>query len=166
MQALKAAYGLGDAPLLWRAHLHNNMLSGGFEQCRFDECMYYRRCKATGRVILLIKAHVDDLEITGVPSEIQAFRKYIETKYGQVKVQRWSFTHCGIVYIQTPTLDKITQSQKKFVEAIPYAPIPPRKKKIPSTTPCDEQQHKSFRSGTGACIWTLRTRMDKAAEIS
>lgn len=41
LQALKGAYGLKDAPRLWRKRLHQWLLAKGFVQSVWDECIYH-----------------------------------------------------------------------------------------------------------------------------
>ena len=54
-QALKAIYGLADAPALWREAVHRTLTElVQCEQSSYDECLYLRRNALTQKVELMI----------------------------------------------------------------------------------------------------------------
>lgn len=165
MQGLKGIYGTGDAPLLWRLELHDFMFAAGFTQSRFDECMYMRRNAATKVVECLVTVRVDDLECAGTTEELLNFKRQITKRFGYIKEQRDSFKHCGIEYSQSKDNKVVKHSQKTFIDQIPYATVPGRSSSRPKTPPCTEDEHRQYRSGTGACLWALKTRLDAASEV-
>ena len=165
MEALKAIYGLADAPALWREVLKRCFIELiGCHVSNYDESMFYRRSPATKRIVLMLTMHVDDVEATGTPSELARAKRIIVEKFGTVREQVKDFLHCGKRYRQ-PSLQKITMDQERFALQIPYVELG----KIPKSRdaePCDSKMHTCYRAGVGALIWLLQTRPDLAAPVS
>lgn len=165
-KALKAIYGLADAPALWREALHKTFVEViGAEQSVYDECLYFCRDKVTGAINLLMSLHIDDVEATGTAYELRRAKRIIEKQYGTVKEQVNRFLHCGREYIQE-TLRRFEMSQARFCEKIPYVENLGKANKAEDVKPCDKGEHTLFRSGVGALIWLLYTRPDLCALVS
>ena len=65
----KVPYGLSEAPLAWYRRLTSELEACGFEQVKADRCLYVlRHPKEPGRILGIIRAHVDDLLIAGCSS--------------------------------------------------------------------------------------------------
>ena len=64
LRLLKAAYGLNDAPRLWRLRLDQFIRSVGGIPSAHDECLYSFR-DSSGRLCGNISTHVDDLKGAG-----------------------------------------------------------------------------------------------------
>lgn len=163
LEATKSIYGLGDAPLLWRLRLEDSLKAYGFVRSNWDECMYVHRNEKTKRIDCAITVHIDDLEVTGEGKVLKKLRAYLEGIYGPMKEQTGTSKHCGTEYNQTKDLRQVSHNQENFVREIPFAPVPPKGR--PKGSPCNTPEHRTYRSGTGACIWSLRTRLDAAAEV-
>jgi hypothetical protein len=59
---------------------------------------------------------------------------------------------------------ELLMSQEKFVNDVEYRPAFPRS--TPPTQKLNPKEHTGYRSGTGALLWALKTRMDFASKVS
>jgi len=74
VKILTAIYGLPEAELLWRNHLHEVLIKIGLIQCLVAKCLYYYR-----KYDLIVGVHVDDM-MAGAPRDefIDLFEQELE----------------------------------------------------------------------------------------
>ena len=61
----KSLYGLKQASRTWNDLLVSRLLALGFEQCFVDPCIFRLKNKSSGRVSMMLGAHVDDMIAAG-----------------------------------------------------------------------------------------------------
>lgn len=166
-EALKAIYGLGDAPRLWREAFHEEMLKKlGFHRSNYDECFYIRKIfPGAARTQLIATMHVDDIEVAGAMKDIMWLKAKLEERFGAIKGQFWDFKHTGVFYHQNKDLTQIVLEQKSFVEQMEYYAVS-KEQKQQKDRKLNAVEHKAYRSILGGLLWLNRTRADLAAELS
>ena len=112
---LKAAYGLDDAPLLWRKAIGDFLLDHGWVESHYDRCMYYKRAgnDKRGRLVGVLTLHIDDEVAAGAEPMLSSLRTAMEARFGECKFQKDNFRHIGHEYSQTWSGEEttITDSQ-------------------------------------------------------
>jgi hypothetical protein len=164
---LKAAYGLDDAPLLWRTELADWLKSQGWAESKFDRCMFYRRegNDRRGRLIGKLTLHIDDEGAGGTEAVLAELIKGMTARFGELKVQRDQFRHIGHEHEQTWHADgstTIREDQEFYSETIKPIPIPPGLR----TTLLDESQVGSLRVLNGEMSYAKDTRPDAMGRIA
>ena len=155
----KPVYGMKDAPRAWRIRLHQALTSLHYMPLKTDKALYYLYTKEQG-ITALISAHVDDLKITGIPQVIEKTIKDLTGMFGDLKIQRGDFEHCGILHHQHEDMS-ITMDQNHYVKNLQLIDVTgidaADGKKFLSTA-----QHADFLSLLGGLAWLGQTRMDTA----
>ena len=62
--------------------------------------------------------HVDDLKIAGEPEVVQQILKELESQFGELTVQRGTFTNCGVQHEQDPQTLEVKIDQIDFAGAL------------------------------------------------
>ena len=124
---LKAAYGLDDAPLLWRKALADCLLDRGWFESKHDKCMYYLRENGapTGRLIGSLTLHIDDEGLAAEEQVIAELVAAMTERFGELKLQENKFHHIGHEYVQTwddQGQTTITDGQEFYTKTIEPAP--------------------------------------------
>lgn len=89
-------YGLKDAPKLFNDGLVRHMKAGGYEQSKWDQCLFYKRESATRYIYLVF--HVDDFIVSGTSEDIiDEFHTHMALKYEITANQNGVFL--GIIII-------------------------------------------------------------------
>ena len=151
-------YGLKDAPRGWRKKLHISLLKLGGTALRTDQAMYYWHDQKTGKLVMLLSAHVDDLKITGTAGMIEMVLSSLTAMFGKLKVQRKHFEHCGVMYDQDKDFT-ITTHQNHYVlglKAVDMTTVDVTKPLTALTT----SQHSDYLSLLGGLSWLSQTRLD------
>ena len=96
---LKAMYGFADAPLMFQLALLQFLV----QYCEavvslFDSNFLYWIMFVNGRwvVILVLTAHVDDLQVAGSRKMLNWLHTRLEDRFGKLKRQVLPYTHAGI----------------------------------------------------------------------
>jgi hypothetical protein len=169
-------YGLKDAPKLFNDGLVQHMKAGGYEQSKWDQCLFYKRESATRYIYLVF--HVDDFIVSGTSeSIIDEFHKHMALKYEITSNQNGVFLgilmqHLGNdAYLMT----KPSQLGNIFDKYLPTGATTASAPKEPMQTGylknfakddspvCDQ---KEFRSMLGAAMQLTDVRPDIAFAIS
>jgi len=111
LRLLKPAYGLKDAPKAWRTRLDQVLRSLGGRPLHTDGSLYVF-FGSDKQLKLVLSCHVDDLKGCGEPATEQAALRGLAARFGELKVSRKVFEHCGIKYCQQT--DKIVLSQDHY----------------------------------------------------
>ena len=98
---IKAAYGLNDAPRLWRLRLDQWLKEQGGRPLLHDDCVYIFY-DAQGRPTAIISTHVDDIKGCAPSEWIKDFTAKITKAFGAPTVKERKFDHCGIAHEQLP----------------------------------------------------------------
>ncbi len=126
---LKAAYGLDDAPLLWRKALAEFLVEQGWQESHFDRCMFYMRegKQATGRLTGQLTLHIDDEGATGEEEVLAELVRAMTERFGELKIQEETYRHIGHEYNQSWHNDgstTITDGQEFYSKTIQPVAIP------------------------------------------
>ena len=169
-------YGLKDAPKLFNDGLVKHLKNGGYEQSRWDQCLFYKKLSTKSYIYMVF--HVDDFIVTATSEElIDKFHDHMRIKY------EITSNHDGIflsilmqplgndAYLMT----KPTQLQNIFDKDIPGGPTlstAPRepiqtsylKTFVKEDSPSVDKTE--FRSMLGAVMQLTDVRPDVAFAIS
>ncbi|KAI8435899.1 hypothetical protein MSG28_004091 [Choristoneura fumiferana] len=104
----RSLYGLREAPKCWNDRFHNYIVTQGFEQSKYDFCLYYK-----ANVWLLI--WVDDILITGKTTEI---KKTIEKLKEEFKIRDLGEVREYLGIEIKREHDKLKISQTKLIEKV------------------------------------------------
>lgn len=162
---LKPVYGLKDAPRAWRQRLHMAMTEMSAVSLRTDSCIYVWRRKENDRhkLIALCSAHVDDLKVAGEPSTVEWILQQLSTWFGELKVQRGNFEHCGIMHELQPD-NSYHLHQNHFAQRLKLVSLVGIPVQCP-TQLLNEAQLTIYMSGLGSLAWLVQTRADCAIYI-
>ena len=103
--------------------------------------------------------HVDDLKIAGVHIVVQELLKVLEQEFGELVIQRGTFTNCGVQHIQNPTTREITLDQVDLLTKLRSIEHP----QLATGTDeekCVQALHSLFISLLGAIAYATHTRVD------
>ena len=116
------------------------------------------------QLLCLMAKHVDDLKLTGERSVILKVLKMIQDVFGELKIEWFNFTNCGLRHIQDPTTFCITLDQEEYVKNI--KPIVHQDLKGKSSdNDCTPELVQLFMSLLGAVAYALMTRIDVAVFV-
>ena len=69
-----------------------------------------------GALICLMAKHVDDLKLTGKKKVIEWVLQQIQEVFGELKIEWYTFTNCGLRHIQDPTTFLTTLDQEEYIK--------------------------------------------------
>ena len=76
---------------------------------------------------MVISTHVDDLKGTGDSATVQHILSELQKVFGDLKIERYTFTSCGVRHIQCQVTKEITLDQIQFantLRVIAHAQLP------------------------------------------
>ena len=162
LKLLKPGFGLKDAPRLWSLALRKVLVKIGLRATRVDAQLYVKH--SSGKLVLLVSVHVDDLKLTGIPAEIAEAIKVLEQAFDALKIEKNNFDHLGLRH-RLHSDGSRTVDQKHYVEEL--RPIPEGSLRIKNANDgVDETVSHQFMSLLGGIAWTVQTRMDAAVFVS
>ena len=158
----KPGFGLRDAPRLWSLALQRVLHALGLTACQGDSQLFIKH--KDSRLVLALSIHIDDLKITGIPSEQQILVKALEEKFDAMKIEQDNFEHLGVMHRLHDDGSR-TLSQENYVKEL--RPIPEAELKLmPSEDAVNDQINSQYMSLLGGLAWVVQTRPDIAVFIS
>ena len=112
-----------------------------------------------GVLILIMTIHVDDLKVAGRHEVVQELLKILESEFGELTIQRGTFTNCGVQHIQNPITREITLDQVDFVSKLRTIEHP-QLATGKNEEKCVPALHQLFISLLGAIAYATHTRVD------
>ena len=119
------AYRLNDAPVEFHKTLKRYLVKSEeslklvglrFETSKLDPCLY-TVFTADSEAVGIFSTHIDDILGCGAPGVLERTRKYLEHRFGALKVQERTFVHVGMELTQV--LDfSVTLTQKEFTSRL------------------------------------------------
>ena len=162
---LKAMYGFADAPLMFQLALLQYLV----QSCEaitslFDSNFLYWIMLVDGRwvVILVITAHVDDLQVAGSRKMLDWLHHRLEDRFGALKRQVLPYTHAGIEQSNLGT-SCIRLHQDDFCSKLSTAPVGAHRA---ITDPLDIKEKTTFRSLTCSCLWACQTQLQEVCQVT
>ena len=113
----------------------------------------------------LMTKHVDDLKIAGEPAVVQEVLLKLQETFGELKISKHSFLHCGVQHTQCPRTKEITLDQVAYatnLRGIAHSQLSsgkPEDKAVP-------ELHQLFMSLLGAVAYLAHTRVDILVFVS
>ena len=96
----------------------------------------HRIVNGTPKLVLMIAKHVDDIKVTGEPSEIKLLMSELKNISGKLIINKNEFTNCGVHHKRHPD-GSITLDQNEYISAL--IPIEhPELSNAPNTPASDE----------------------------
>ena len=158
----KPGFGLKDAPRMWGLALQKVLRALGMTACKGDSQLYIKH--AQSKLVLALSIHIDDLKITGTPSEQSALIKALEEKFDAMKIEKDNFEHLGVMH-RLHVDGSRTLSQENYVKEL--RPIAEAELKLLSSDESVSELVKSqYMSLLGGLAWVVQTRPDIAVFIS
>ena len=117
-----------------------------------------------GTLICLTAKHVDDLKRTGKKKVIEWVLQQIQEDFGELKIEWFTFTNCGLRHIQDPTTFSITLGQEGYIKNMKPI-IHEDIKGFCSDTECTVKIIQLFMGLLGAVAYALTTRIDVAVFV-
>ena len=162
LEMLKAIYGLKDAPRAWRKRLHQVMMQMKAEQLKTDSNVYVWRA-SDGKLLAICSTHVDDLKFGGVPATLDAILKTLTDQFGELKVHRDSFEHCGIMHDLQPD-GSYHLHQNHFAQRLKNVDMSTVPTHLPASL-LNLELIAVYMSALGSVAWLNQTRMDIAIYV-
>ncbi|CAK0801215.1 unnamed protein product, partial [Prorocentrum cordatum] len=128
LNLLKGAYGLKDAPRLWKLRLDQYLTTVGGQQSSLDGCIWV--WFKDGNLHRLLSTHIDDLKGAGTPEWRARLFGQLKSKFGKIAVQEREFEHCGIQYKQLDD-GSITITQDHYIKELKPIPLTAEQKSSP-----------------------------------
>ena len=107
----------------------------------------------------IMTIHVDDLNIAGEHRVVQGLLNILEKEFGDLTIQRGTFTNCGVQRTQNPITREITLDQVDFLSKL-HAIEHPQLSTGVNEEQCVEGLHSLFISLLGAIAYATHTRVD------
>nr|GEZ37273.1 hypothetical protein [Tanacetum cinerariifolium] len=112
-KAIKALYGLHQAPRAWYETLASYLLENGFQRGKIDQTLFIKKQKGD---ILMVKVYVDDIIFRSTNKDLcKAFEKFMKNKFQMSSMRELTF-FLGLQVKQKP--NGIFISQDKYVAKI------------------------------------------------
>ena len=110
----KPGRGPANAPRAFQVKFAGVLIQKcGMRQSGVDNDLCFRH-DASGTLICLMTNPVDDLKIAGEPSVVQELLKILEHEFGELTIQRGTFTDGGVQHVQNPVTGEIALDQIDF----------------------------------------------------
>jgi hypothetical protein len=162
LEALKAIYGLGDAPLAWQLCLFEFFvvdLQGC--QSQFDENFFIWFHPTSCEVDALASAHVDDNNVASKAEWLADGHRKMEKRFGKITRQTLPFTHTGLRHEDLADGGRKIHQDEFCQKLVPLVLDPTAKDDRPLT----KDETTDFRSILGGLLWLCLTRMDVIADV-
>ena len=92
-----------------------------FEPSKLDPCLY-TVFTGSDEAAGTFSTHIDDILGCGAPGVLDRTRRYLEHRFGPLKVQEGTFLHVGMELAQSPDFS-VTLTQEEFTRRLqPLAP--------------------------------------------
>ena len=158
----KPGFGLKDAPRLWGLALRKVLTKIGLTAVQVDTQLFVKH--ESGRLVLLVSVHVDDLKLTGVPKQVAEAISILESAFDALTIERDNFDHLGLRH-------KLHEDGSRSVDQNHYVaelkPIPQADLKLKgSTERVSAEVAHQFMSLLGGIAWVVQTRPDAAVFVS
>ena len=166
IEAVKAVYGLADAPLAWYESFSRTLLELQCRRSKLDGCVYYAYSNENPtRVIGVIALHVDDMCLGGNSEFVERILKPLKEKYPFKHWHEKKGNFLGRWLEQLPNGD-ITIQQTEYAQNVKGIEISPQRKKE-KDSPTTEDEKRQMKAVLGAINWLVTgSRPDLAAGCS
>ena len=162
LHLLKPGFGLKDAPRLWNLALQKVLKKLGLVATQADPQFFIKH--EGGQLVLAMTTHVDDLKITGKPSEMAKVIKGLEEAFDTLKLDYDNFEHLGLRHTLNEDMSR-SISQNHYVAEL--KPIPDAAVRLMNPEQVvDDTVRSQFQSLLGGVAWVAQTRPDAAVFIS
>ena len=155
----KPGTGLVDAPRAFSLKLQMVTRDKcGLQPSTIDQELCYYHDKH-GELKLIMTKHVDDLKFAGDPDVIHTVMTEIQKVFGELKVNKYEFTNCGVRHVQCPKTLAVSLDQIHFANTLKPIAHP----QVSSGADEDEvgtELHALYRSLLGALAYLAHTRVD------
>lgn len=148
LSMLKPGFGLRDAPRLWNMALLRVLNEGGLHRCQTDRQLFVKHESA--ELVLLVSTHVDDLKITGKPSEIKSLLSLLTKHFDELRLSTDNFEHLGLKHVRRDDGTRAI-SQEHYIKEL--NPIPECDLKNHRNEPVNEAMKTQFASLLGGLAW-------------
>ena len=103
--------------------------------------------------------HVDDLKITGEPEYVKNILSALQAVFGELKIEWYAFTNCGVRHIQCKVTFQITLDQTEYAANLRFISLAQLTGAKAEDECCDEL-HQLYQSLLGAVAYLTHTRVD------
>ena len=165
LRCLRAMYGFVDAPLMFQlALLCYLIMETGAVKSIFDDnfLFWYWWIDGSWQLVLVLTAHVDDLQLTGSKYVRDWLHDLLEQRFGSLKRQQLPYTHAGL------ELERINP-QCLFIHQTTFTsklkPYPIDTSRDPEEE-LDALESTAFRSQTCSCLWACQTRVEEVCQVT
>ena len=154
----KPGTGLVDAPRAFSLQLRSvtegkcHMKSS---QIDAELCMRHE----LGVLVALLAKHVDDLKLTGKPDVVQKILAELQKVFGELKVEWYAFTNCGVRHVQDKVTKEITLDQVAYASNLRCI-AHPQLTGSKHEDLCCPALHQLYMSLLGAVAYLSHTRVD------
>ena len=166
LECLRAMYGFADAPLMFQLALQQFLQENEAIQSILDEnyLFWVQKVNDDWKIVLIVTAHVDDLQVLGSLTMRRWLRSILEKRFGKLKQQTLPYTHAGI---QLERLSKncLFAHQDAFCSKLTPTAIPRERVNAPESD-LDPVETTTFRSLTCAGLWATQTRLEEMCSIT
>ena len=111
-----------------------------------------------GRLTAAMTKHVDDLKLAGEPERVSQIQRELQKVFGELKVERFVFTNCGVRHVQDIRTKEITLDQIAFASNLRTTSHPQLQGGKPEDE-CIPSLHELFRSLLGAVAYLSHTHV-------
>jgi hypothetical protein len=157
LKLLRPAYGLKDAPKLWRRKLDAALVALGCQAVPTDNALH-RMYDKQGKLCALLATHVDDIKATATEAATKMILAGLTASFGELKTSFGSFEHCGIRHMTMPD-NSIKMCQQHYAMQLKQIPLQGLNIKEIDTKLTAEQLG-TFQSILGGLSWLVQTRPD------
>ena len=166
IEAVKAVYGLADAPLAWYESFSANLIRLGCRRSKFDNYLYYAYSQRNPKkVIGVLALHIDDMYLGGNQEFIETIAEPLK------KLSAFKHWHHGKgdflgKWVEQKGNGYIVISQTEYAKKLTGLDID-QKRKRETNEETTEDEKKQMRAVLGAVNWLVSgTRPDLAASCS
>ena len=113
----KPGTGLVDAPRAFSIQLRGVTESKcNMNSSQVDGELCLRHIQ--NRLVAMLTKHVDDLKLTGDPDPMKSILSELQKVFGELKVEWYTFTNCGVRHIQNTITMEITLDQIDYAKSL------------------------------------------------
>ena len=163
IEAVKAVYGLADAPLAWYESFSANLIRLGCRRSKFDNCLYSQRNPK--KVIGVLALHVDDMCLGGNQEFVETIVEPLKKMY---PFKHWHHGKGDFLgkWVEQKGNGDIVISQTEYAKKLTGLDIDQKRKRETNDETTDDEK-KQMRAVLGAVNWLVSgTRPDLAASCS